>query len=118
MVVPNYNMHPLFKKAVQGAKVVTLRAGDALFIPEGWYELAIICSRVLHQLELDSFCSSMILKARHLSGTRRVSLKKYIDTHQPATLHIFIVYLLYNCFPNYLKAFRITEDVCAFLRKT
>ncbi|BBN16930.1 protein MpHDM8 [Marchantia polymorpha subsp. ruderalis] len=37
MVVPNYNMHPLFKKAVQGAKVVTLRAGDALFIPEGWY---------------------------------------------------------------------------------
>ncbi|KAG6544344.1 hypothetical protein Mapa_014178 [Marchantia paleacea] len=37
MVVPNYNMHPLFKKAVQDAKVVTLRPGDALFIPEGWY---------------------------------------------------------------------------------
>ncbi|KAL3680095.1 hypothetical protein R1sor_023051 [Riccia sorocarpa] len=37
IVAPDYNIHPLFKKALQRAKMVTLQPGDALFIPEGWY---------------------------------------------------------------------------------
>ncbi|KAH7388264.1 hypothetical protein KP509_16G066700 [Ceratopteris richardii] len=37
--------HPLFKHALDSCQVVTLCAGDALFIPEGWY----------HQVDSHSF---------------------------------------------------------------
>ncbi|KAI5063956.1 hypothetical protein GOP47_0020626 [Adiantum capillus-veneris] len=44
-VKPDERKHPLFKRAMEFCQVVELQAGDALFIPEGWY----------HQVDSHSF---------------------------------------------------------------
>lgn len=41
MSKPNFMLHPRAKLAKDYSQTVVLHAGDALFIPEGWYVLLV-----------------------------------------------------------------------------
>lgn len=85
---PNLTKYPRFRSAMQSFQCVTLRAGDALFLPEGWY----------HQVD-----SEAVTIAVNLWWPSNVSLQ--LGTHMDA-------YLLRRLLANLLDAEKdkIVED--------
>ncbi|KAK6260032.1 hypothetical protein SCA6_014506 [Theobroma cacao] len=90
---PDFSVHPRAKYSMQYSKKVILHAGDALFIPEGWF----------HQVDSDDFTiavnywwrSSIISSlADHMDAyyLRRILRSCYFPFHFPMSINLCAVF--------------------------